>query len=83
MYLIAKGQCILNIRDETNKVVKKYKTLETGDYFGEIAMIYSCKRTATIASKKYTTLAMLTRAKFKEIQTEFPDMQDVLKQGIY
>jgi CRP-like cAMP-binding protein len=83
MYMIAKGECIVNIRDENNKMIKKFKVLVTSDYFGEISMIYGCRRTATITSKKYTTLAMLPRAKFKDIQTEFPEMPEVLKQGIY
>lgn len=67
MYMIAKGECIVNIRDENNKMIKKYKILLTSDYFGEISMIYGCRRTATITSKKYTTLACLPRAKFKDI----------------
>lgn len=79
MYMIAKGECIVNIRDENNKMIKKFKTLMTSDYFGEISLIYGCKRTATVTSKKYTTLAMLPRNKFKDIQTEFPEMLEVLR----
>ena len=35
-----------------------------------------------MVSRKYTTLAKLTRSKFKEITTEFPEMTQVLKRGI-
>jgi CRP-like cAMP-binding protein len=64
MYLIARGECIVNIRDEKNKIIKNHKILQVSDYFGEISLIYGCKRTATVVSRKYTTLAKLTKAKF-------------------
>lgn len=74
MYLVAKGECIVNIRDEKNHLIRNHRILTTSDYFGEISMIYGCKRTATVTSRKYSTLAMLTQKKFKEITTEFPEM---------
>lgn len=65
MYIIARGECIVNIKDEKNKIVKDFKTLGVSDYFGEISLIYGCKRTATVVSRKYTTLAKLSKAKFE------------------
>jgi hypothetical protein len=35
------------------------KKLKEGDHFGEIAMIYKCRRTATFISKNYNTMAKL------------------------
>ena len=64
MYIVARGECIVNIRDEKNKLVKKFKVLGVSDYFGEIGLIYGCKRTATIVSRKYTTLAKLNKQMF-------------------
>ena len=46
-------------------------------------MIYGCQRTATVISKKYSTLAMLSKANFKEISTEYPEISKYLKEGIY
>ena len=83
MYLIAKGECIVNIRDENNRMIKNHKILTQSDYFGEISMLYGCKRTATITSRKYSTLAKLTQKTYKEITTEFPEMVSALKKGIY
>lgn len=60
MYLIARGECIVNIFDEKGSLITDYKSLKIRDYFGEISLIYNCKRTATIISKKYSTLAVLT-----------------------
>jgi CRP-like cAMP-binding protein len=64
MYLISRGECVLNIKDENNKIIKNFKVLGVNDYFGEIGLVYGCKRTASVVSRKYTTLAKLTKAKF-------------------
>ena len=83
MYIIAKGECVVNIRNERNEVMKNYRVLTSTDYFGEISLIYGCKRTASVVSRKYTTLAKLTRLKFKEITTEFPEMTHILKKRVF
>lgn len=64
MYMIARGECIVNIKDEKGRMIKDYKTLGVAEYFGEISLIYGCKRTATVISRKYTTLAKFSRSKF-------------------
>lgn len=47
LYLIAKGACeVYLVNEKKNK--KKIKNLRSGDYFGEISLIYGCKRTTTI-----------------------------------
>lgn len=83
MYFIAKGECAVNIIDEKKRVIENYKILRIGDYFGEIAMIYGCTRSATVVSRKYNTLAKLTKAMFKDIQTEYPEIVPCLKEGVY
>ena len=57
--------------------------LRSGEYFGEISLIYGCKRTGTVVSRKYSTLAKLTKEKHREIITDFPDLVDELKEGIF
>jgi CRP-like cAMP-binding protein len=64
MYLVARGECVIHIKDENNKTIKNFKVLGVADYFGEIGLIYGCKRTASVVSRKYTTLAKLSKAKF-------------------
>lgn len=61
MYVIAKGACQVSIMDEKKINRKIKKTLRPGDYFGEISLIFGCKRTATVESSKYSTLAKLTK----------------------
>lgn len=80
--MIAKGACEVFLVDE-KKNRKKIKNLRSGDYFGEIALIYGCKRTTTILSSKYSTLAMLNKVHYKELQIEFPELQAQLKKSIY
>jgi len=57
--------------------------MRNGEFFGEISMIYGCKRTATIKSGKYTTLAQLSKKSYQDILLEFPDLNIHLKQWIY
>ena len=48
--------------------------MRNGEFFGEISLIYGCKRTATVCSAKYSTLATLTKKNYDEILLEFPDL---------
>lgn len=96
MYLIAKGACEVTFIDEKNSKSVPTKdstkgkdnmtgkrTLRQSDYFGEISMVYGCKRTANVESSKYSTLAKLTYEHYREILIEFPDLQKKLKEHIY
>jgi len=82
MYFIAKGACEVTITDE-KKNQRKQCNLRPSDYFGEIALIYGCKRTASVRSMKYSTLAKLEKSKYKEILIEFPELQVQMKKSIY
>lgn len=64
MFIIAKGECTVNIIDE-KKNSKKLKILRPGDFFGEISLIYGCKRTADVISQKYSTLAKLDKEQYR------------------
>jgi len=57
--------------------------MRNGEFFGEISLIYGCKRTASVISGKYSTLATLTKKKYEEILLEFTDLQHHLKNFIY
>ena len=68
MYLIAKGECKVIVGDEDDsKDKKKDKIMYTGQYFGEISLIYNCQTTARVIGKKYSTLARLDFANFKAV----------------
>lgn len=45
-------------------------------------MIYNCKRTASVRSKNYCTLAMLEKKSFQEITDNYPDLVDRMKHHV-
>lgn len=57
--------------DKNNENNQKPKTLKLGDHFGEIGLIYGCKRTATVQSENYGQLALLTKSNLLELQKIF------------
>ena len=53
------------------------------DHFGEVAIIYSCRRTATVLSGNYDTVALLTQDSFRSLVSEYPDYLKLLKAHIF
>ena len=47
VFFIAKGQCDVTLQDhmKQERIIRK---LDQGELFGEIALIFSCVRTATV-----------------------------------
>lgn len=78
MYFIAKGKYDVHVKKNHIVSVNKYqanksrekadRSLQDGEHFGEIGLIYGCRRTATVESTNYGTLAMLTKTKYLELQ---------------
>lgn len=79
MYFIAKGKywifikkshivspSTVSINSEKSRE-RPDRILQEGDHFGEIGLIYGCKRTATVESNNYGTLAMLTKSNYLEL----------------
>lgn len=82
MYLIAKGECQVVVGDENDRKKSDKqgdKFLRPGQYFGEISLVYGCKRTAKVFAIKYCTLALLTKEKFKEVTTQIPSLLEELQ----
>lgn len=83
MYFLSKGDCAINITDEQGKEYVAVRLLTEGDYFGEIAMIYKCRRTATVVSRNYNTMARITYDRYREVTNEYPEFQRLLKDHLY
>ena len=64
--------------DEELMVVK---TLEPGDFFGEVSLLFRVKRTATICAARYSDLASLDAASFERILETNPDFAAKLEEG--
>jgi CRP-like cAMP-binding protein len=67
------------VRDEKKVEHHKHRILNEGDHFGEISMIYKCRRTATVLSGNYNTMAILGEEQFKGLVSEYPEYQRLLK----
>ena len=50
MYILAQGQCEVLVRDETKKEVF-VRDLYPGTLFGEVALLFKTRRTASVISK--------------------------------
>ena len=65
-----------------NAISKFNKTLNSGDYFGEAAIIYKCSRTATVKSKLYSTVGKLSANAFSDILNQVSLFEKYLKKQI-
>ena len=75
MYFIARGDCLVNIREHDRKEKIAVRVLCEGDHFGEIGLIYNTNRTASVQSRNYNTLAGLRRDMFRIIDQEYPEFK--------
>ena len=71
LYFIAKGGWNVYVRDRAN-FRNKANVLKEGDYFGEVGIINEWKRTATVKSNNYSTLAYLNKELFGPIFEKHP-----------
>ena len=55
MYFIAKGSCKVTVADKfTDRFESRTsRIIEKGGHFGEISMLYQCRRSATVTSIQY------------------------------
>lgn len=51
-----------------------------GDYFGEIAILYNCKRSTVVQAKHYTILGAISKEKMDGLFKEFPFFKHKLVQ---
>jgi CRP-like cAMP-binding protein len=62
MFIILSGRCEVLIHQfEDNEINKEYKqgTIETSQYFGEVALLLNSFRSASVKAVKYSTLGKI------------------------
>ncbi len=69
MYFISRGS--VDVVSEDEKIV--YATLGAGSFFGEIALLFSAPRNATIKAREYCDCYSLNKETFDEILGRFPE----------
>jgi CRP-like cAMP-binding protein len=67
MYFVLRGE--LNVVLDNGKVVH---TFTSGGFFGEIAIMYQIKRTATIIARTYCDIFVLGKNEFSKVLKKFP-----------
>lgn len=59
------------------------RRLSVGDHFGEISVIYNCKRSATVVSNKYATIGCLPKSKYKQLLFKYQEINDLFMEKLY
>lgn len=70
MYFISRGK--VEIVSEDGKTV--FATLSDGSFFGEIAILFSSERTASVRAADYCDLYTLDKFTFDNVLTKFPEV---------
>ena len=83
MYYVSVGDCTVNIVDHMQQESIAHKLVVEGEHFGEIGLLYKCKRTATVVSRNYNTMARLSKANYAEVISEFPIYQKYLIKQVF
>jgi glucose-6-phosphate 1-dehydrogenase len=75
LYLLARGE--VEVLDDVGQVIK---VLKDGDIFGEIAVLNSTPRTATVRARTSCDLFVLDKADFSRILRDNPRFADAVRQ---
>jgi voltage-gated potassium channel len=76
MFFISKGS--VDVVSEDESVV--YATLSGGQFFGEIALLFSSPRTATIKAREYCDMYRLKKDIFDDVLERYPRFEKQIKE---
>eukprot|EP00741_Cyanophora_paradoxa_P005051 tig00000851_g4893.t1 len=76
MFFISRG--VVEVCSEDGRVV--FKCMADGEYFGEIALLYSDKRTASVRAKGYCDLFTLNREDLEAVLVDYPEVHAMLRE---
>ena len=80
LYFLVAGKCEVEVLDE-HKHPHRVKTLKKGAHFGEVALVYSTNRTATVRTLDYANIAVLSKEDFIVICHKFPKALDLFRKA--
>ncbi|ORZ32511.1 cyclic nucleotide-binding-like protein [Catenaria anguillulae PL171] len=78
LYFVKQGAVHVMSADETTTFV----TLHSGSFFGEIALLEDCTRTATVKTAVDTELCVLSKPDFLAILGQFPAAAELIAQSV-
>ncbi|OQR81338.1 Voltage-gated Ion Channel (VIC) Superfamily [Thraustotheca clavata] len=86
MYFVQSGTCevtkSLSAEPQPYQPDVVLKVLEQGDYFGEIALLMNCKRTANVRASTFAEVCVLTRSAFDNITSKYIEDRATIEQFI-
>ena len=53
-----------------------------GDHFGEIALLYKARRSSSVVSTNFTTLAKMTAEDFENLLSKFPSLKELFLERV-
>ena len=71
-FVLAEGTAAVTVERE------ELATLQAGDFFGEVAMLGSGRRTASVMSTTPVRLLVMFGTEFRQLQVAYPEMADRL-----
>ena len=83
MFFLSKGDCVIMVKNEFGEMKMLSHLITTGDHFGEISLIYKCKRTSTVLSRNYNTMGRLSYVDWRFLTNEFPNYVLFLKRNLF
>lgn len=76
MYFIKRGE-VIAFSEKTGRV---YRTMTAGMFFGEIALLYSSRRTASVKTQTYCELFVLYKDDFDQVLENYPRFWEKVKE---
>jgi len=76
MYFIQRGE----VQAFSEKTGKVYRTMSAGTFFGEIALLYSSRRTASVKTLTYCELFVLLKEDFDSVLENYPRFSEQVKE---
>jgi hypothetical protein len=75
MYFIKRGE----VEAFSEKTGRVYRQMSAGSFFGEIALIYSSRRTASVKTLTYCELFVLYKDDFEQVLNNYPQFSERVK----
>ena len=82
MYILEQGTCEILVKGQINRRDNIVREIGHGTIFGEIALIYGTRRTASVRSKESCMVGALSEENFNLLIRYFPEIMDRLKKEV-
>eukprot|EP00924_Labyrinthula_sp_SR-Ha-C_P008818 snap_masked-scaffold_2-processed-gene-3.6-mRNA-1 protein AED:1.00 eAED:1.00 QI:0/-1/0/0/-1/1/1/0/679 len=80
MYIIVRGTVCVLVQDKKSSQIKQVDTLSDGELVGEAALLYRCRRSASIRAATYCDALILAKSDFDSVLRRYPDFRAAIHQ---